>query len=104
MKLRLLSLLALAGCTTYNDVLDPLCLWSDVGTVTRVPGAEPEPGQCLRVRAPDSARVSAEPLDACDADELGLREVTVPQGEAVYRYSHLDASPGAFRAAWVPCP
>ncbi len=92
-----------AGCTTYENAL-PFCFWNDVGAVDTVPNAPEPTAACLRVRAPDSARVSAEPIDACDADVLGADEVTVPAGELVYRYSYPDVTPGVFKASWVECP
>ncbi len=105
MKLCLLPLLLLTSCSVYDSSLLPFCFWSDVGPVYEVPGVDPKPGNdCFRLRAPDGARVSAVPLDTCDASDEGLSEVTVPIGEPVFRYSSLDLSPGKYQASWVPCP
>lgn len=92
-----------AGCATYEDAL-PFCLWDSVGAVDTVPSTPEPTAACFRVRAPESARVSAEPIDACDADVLGAEEVTVPAGEPVYRYSYPSVGAGTFKASWVECP
>lgn len=99
----LIILLILTGCTTYENAL-PFCFWNDVGAVDTVPGTPEPTAACFRVRAPENSRVSAEPIDACDADVLGAEEVTVPAGAPVYRYSYPDVTAGLFKASWVECP
>lgn len=106
MRPLILLCLALVSCSEYTDALLPTCLWADVGAVDSVPEADGPTDElaCLRVRAPENARVSAEPLYRCEAPYLGTDVVTVPAGEPVYRYSYPDPTPEQFRAAWVACP
>lgn len=98
--------LACSGCGPVGDIAENVgvCLWADVGAVTEAPVAAKPGRDCLRVTAPDGARISAEPLDPCDADELGEWRVVVPRGASVYRYSSPNIAPGAYQASWVVCP
>ena len=101
--LLLLPLLLLTSCLAYDDGLLP-CLWRGVGAIDAPPEGEPLPGQCLRVTAPDTGRVSAEPLTSCDVYDVGLRVVYVPAGQPVYRYSYPDTTPEPYAATWADCP
>lgn len=105
MKHLLLLTLTLTSCQPVVDTLgDVVCLWRDMGAVYE-PSSDPEPGEgCLRVTAPEHARVSAVELDPCDAEDQGHATVLVPAGDPVYRYSEPDLTTEPYVASWEACP
>lgn len=106
MKTACTLLLLTLGCQPEapTEILGQ-CTWRYADALTDA-GPAPARYNCLEAEVTAEERLSAEPIDPCEAPAVGARRVVVPRGQAIYRYYQPSTSwltEGDAVVRWVVC-